>query len=120
MIPFEASTVATSLLKVGERVIACSISLVILPSVERTRGIAVWSSCAIAGPPREQAIDVTSDARSFAERRRWWTVMTSSSPDRVERVLTTGGERDVEQLQDFQNQAKNKEMAGPRVPGPRV
>ena len=38
--------------------------------------------------------------------------MTSSSRGRVDPAFTTGGERDVEQLQDFQNQAENSAVCG--------
>jgi serine/threonine protein kinase/Tol biopolymer transport system component len=46
--------------------------------------------------------------------------MTSSSVDRLDPVLSTGGEKDVEQLQDLQNQAKKWRNPGWRTSAPGV
>src|SRR5712691_6151592 len=99
--PFETPTIAMSPLSVAERLLACSMSPVMDRSLDRTRGVVGASSAAGAGrADREQAIVAVNAAQTIWEAERWWTVMASSSPARVVRAFTTGGEKDVETLQD--------------------
>ena len=63
-------------------------------SLDRTRGVV--SAAAVARAERKLAIVAAIAAQTIGEGERWWTVMASSSPACVVRVVTTGGEKDVQ------------------------
>jgi hypothetical protein len=75
-------------------------------SLDRIRLVAATGSAPAAGTPAKQPIIATTALQKVDDE---WQCgpMTSSSPDRVDPVLTTGGEKDVEQLQDREIWARN-------------
>ena len=111
MMPLEAWIVATSRLKVGERVTACSLSRAIEASVERTRRPDCYSVARCR--PSERTSHDRDDSRGghcITQMVVWAHDVLPAGP--LDGVLTTGGKREVKPLQDQQNQAENPQMEG--------